>query len=436
MKKYPEFFYNLQTVYFVSDYEYAFMEKNQFRLSAPPKAAGKDVLVCIDDLEKIYGPYMEVETSCGRIKAEMSGAAAEMEDGSSTVTVNGETAELENAAAVIDGKFFVPAGGFMKAAFNKLIFSTKEEKNVKNEMTWPRDNTVVAISNREKYTLNASAFRVTAAERTSFEIDPAFYSFMNVALRGGKTEGELFKTYWFEPAKKVMPYSLYVPYKYDPSKPSKMVVALHGGGLAEQYIYELSKNMMQFWCEEFNYIFLGPNACVKGSSYGCLIPNRQQALPREPKGEYDPKNPYGFSEEEIARRQLGDMSVMAAIAEVTRDYNIDKDHIFLQGNSMGAIGTFHLPVAHPGFFRAIAPSGGCPDLTYFDLKGLKESLKGAPVRMVVGTDDHHGFDYIKYGRDKLLEAGIEVDFAVVGGGVHYDAWAYKLKETFEFYEKF
>ena len=435
MKKYPEFFYNLQTAYFISDYDYAFMEKNQFKLSAAPKAVGKDVLVCISDLEKIYGPYMEVSVKDGAAKVEMFDTTVKIKAGKEKMSVNGKNIEISESAEDIGGKFFVPVGEFMGKGFNKLIFSTKEKGNTPDSMTWPYDNTVVAVGNREQYSLNAAAFTVSASEKKEISIDSAFYSFMNVAMRG-KVEGELYKTYWFEPAKKVMPYSLYIPYKYDPAKPSKMVVALHGGGLAEQYIYELSKNMMQFWCEEFNYIFLGPNACTKGSSYGCLIPNRQVSLANPPKPGYDPKNPYGFSEEEIALRQLGDKSVMAAIEEVMRDYNIDKDHIFLQGNSMGAIGTFHLPVAHPGFFRAIAPSGGCPDLTYFDLKALKESLRGAPVRMVVGTDDHGGFDYIKYGRDKLIEAGIEVDFAVVGGGVHYDAWAYKLKETFEFYEKF
>lgn len=435
MKTYPEFFYNLQTVYFVSEYDYAFMEKNQFKLTASPKAAGKDILVCIDDLAKIYGPYMEISTNSYTAKIEMYDTAAEIKAGCNKVKINGEFTELTENVELIDNKLFVPAGEFMKAAFSKLMFSTKEDDCTPGASIWPRDNTIVAISNTEEYNLNASAYTVTAAKRTSISIEPAFYSFINVAMRG-KAEGELFKTYWFEPAKKVMPYSLYIPYKYDDSKPSKLVVSLHGGGLAEQYIYELSHNMMQFYCEEFNYIFLGPNACTKGSSYGCLIFNRQDALRNPPKPGYDPKNPYGISEDEIALRQLGDKSVMTAISEVMRDYNIDTKHIFLMGNSMGAIGTFHLPTVHKGFFRAIAPSGGCPDLTYFDLRALKESLNGAPVRMVVGTDDHHGFDYIKYGRDKLIEAGIEVDFAVVGGGVHYDAWAYKLKETFEFFEKF
>lgn len=428
MKKFPEFYYNLQTVYFVSDFGYAFMEKNQFELSAVPKAAGEDVLVNISDIRKIYAPYMEVAIDSETATAEMGDTVVKVKAGSKDIVVNGNTIKMTEAAQLIDGKFFVPAGDFMKLGFDKLVAVKKSDPNDQSTwMSWPRENIIVAISNSEEYNLNATAFIVTATKRTEFKFDPAMISFLNVALRG-KYDGELYKAYYFEEADKVMPYSLYVPYKYNPDKPSKMVVALHGGGLAEQYIYTLSKNMMQFYCEKYNYIFLGPNACVKGSSYGCLIPNKQSC---NPKPGYDPKNPMGFSDEEIARRQLGDKSVMKAIEIVMKDYNIDKKRVYLMGNSMGAIGTFHLPTAHPGVFRAIAPSGGCPHLGYFDLS----KLKGVPIRLVVGTDDHLGFDYLKYGRDKILEAGLELDFCVIGGGIHYDSWAYGLEGTFEFFEK-
>lgn len=406
---FPEYFYNLKTVHFVSGYEYAFMDKNQYELKVKPVVTGEDVLVSLSDLEKIFAPYMSIKINKNSAVIEMDGKKVGIESGSKKLSVNGAEYEMTQIADTLEKEICVPVAQVMGIAFKMKVESTKNPNSMPNPYNWTRPNSIVAIS-KDK----------------DFKFDGAFFNYINVAMRG-KADGELYKTYWFEAANKVMPYSLYIPTDYEPSKPSKMVVAIHGGGLAEQYIYTLSKNMMQFYCEKYNYIFLGPNACVKGSSYGCLIPPKQM---NEPKTD-DPKNPMGYTKEEIALKQLGDKSVMHAIGLVKQNYNIDEKHIYLMGNSMGALGTFHLPTVHKGMFKAIAPSGGCPDCDYFDLK----ALKGLPIRLVAGTEDHHGYDLIKYGYKKMVEAGLDVEFCKVGGGVHYDSWAYVLEGTFEFFEK-
>lgn len=39
-------------------------------------------------------------------------------------------------------------------------------------------------------------------------------------------------------------------------------------------------------------------------------------------------------------------------------YNIDKEKVFLCGLSMGGYGTWHMAMAYPNMFRAIAPCCG------------------------------------------------------------------------------
>ena len=60
--------------------------------------------------------------------------------------------------------------------------------------------------------------------------------------------------------------------------------------------------------------------------------------------------------------------------------------------------------------------------------------KDKPIHMVAGTEDH-GFEKIKATFRALKEQGYTVELDVVGGGVHFDSWAYVLDSTYRFFEK-
>ena len=428
MKKFYEFYYNLATAYFIADMDCMYMDRNKFVLSATAKAVGNDILVALCDLEKIYGPYMEVTETADGAKIDMDDVTAEVKTGSDTVTVNGAAKTMSAAAVSEGGKLFVPVGSFMKLAFDKYIASNLDEGKGFDSRTWSRPNFIVAVSDSYEYKEVPGKYIVEKVPREGFEFDTATIAGINNELNG-KVDGELYKTYWFEDAKKVMTYSAYIPTTYDPAVPSKLVVALHGGGLGEQFIYSLSKNMVQFWSEKFNYIFIAPNACTKNSTYGNLLdpggPSRDA-----PVVDPDSDNPFGFDEENITWRKLGEKGILEAINAISAEYNIDKEHIFLQGNSMGGLGTFHLGSTYPELFRAIAPFGIGLDPRF----AMRYNLKDKPIRMVGGTEDP-GFARIKATYKQFKDAGYNIELDVVGGGVHFDSWAYVLKETFEFYEK-
>ncbi len=60
-------------------------------------------------------------------------------------------------------------------------------------------------------------------------------------------------------------------------------------------------------------------------------------------------------------KDLGEIDVLAAIAEVQRDYRIDPDRIYLTGSSMGGTGAFHLGTRYADRFAAIFPIVGNAD---------------------------------------------------------------------------
>lgn len=404
----PKFYYNMQTAYFISGYDKAILDKYLYKLKAPAKAAGIDVLVPLYDVCRIYSPDMSVKIDGAAAIAAMNGRTVSLQAGNKQILINGNKFVLRNAPELIDGILYVPVADFMQFGFGKYVKSTGDispeflsrESPQALPGEWPMEYTVVAVGSKN-----------------DVHIDGMFLRYVNVMKRGKKC-GEQYKTYWMEEPKKVVPYILYIPYKYNPDIPSKLLVFLHGGtiDMGEKYAFHFSRNTIQPVCEKYNYILLCANACTLLNMYG----NSNTA------------DGTTFTEEEKALRLLGDKSVMQAIAEVESEYNIDKSHVYLMGNSMGGGGTLHLPTVHPGVFRAIAPGAASIRITILD---DIEKLRGTPIFLIGGTEDDFGFDNVEYTYETLKQAGLDIEFCVVGGGLHIDAWVSVLDETFRFFEK-
>ena len=427
MKTYYDYYYNLSIAYFISDCGCAFMDNNKYDCLNPTKGEAGDVLVSLDDLLRIYAPYLECSADGDKLHIEYRDAAADITVGSCEVQAGGAAKTMPAPVQKIDGIIYLPAGAFMNAAFDMFVASTADMEL--DARTWGRGEYVIAVCDKYEYKEIPGLYRVEAVPRENFELQKSAIQWIKRNL-DGKKDGELLRSFWFEKAGKVQTYSLYVPTGYDPAVPSRMVVALHGGGLGEQAIYSLSQNKVQFWADRFNYIFLAPNACTKNSTYDNLLDPGAGTYGRQP--DYDcPENPYHFSDEEIAKVKLGEYAVLDTIDDVCKYYNIDRGHIFLQGNSMGGLGTFHMGANYPELFRAIAPFG-----IGLDLKTalLYPNLKDKPMRIVSGTEDP-GYPKTRATYEFFRDHGYNVTVDYVGGGVHYDSWAYVLEDTFKFFEK-
>lgn len=144
-----------------------------------------------------------------------------------------------------------------------------------------------------------------------------------------QVKGRLSRGYVSKIDGSVQPYGLAIPEDYDPGKPHRLDVVLHGS------MGPAGMNEVRFLKS-----FDEPSATAKPPQYFELHPLGRM------------ENCYRWS---------GETDVFEAIDDVCQKYNIDRDRIVLRGMSMGASGTWHLGLKHPSRFVALGPYCGYVD---------------------------------------------------------------------------
>jgi pimeloyl-ACP methyl ester carboxylesterase len=135
----------------------------------------------------------------------------------------------------------------------------------------------------------------------------------------------------------VQPYGITLPPNYDPAKPARLYVWLHG---RNQVLTEST----------FLATFPKPN---KGLTYAAAD-NGQIVL-----------DCYGRWNN--ANHWAGEVDVFEAIADVSRRFKIDKNRIVLRGFSLGGAGAWHIALQYPSFFAAAEIGAGTyPRRAYMD----------------------------------------------------------------------
>lgn len=135
----------------------------------------------------------------------------------------------------------------------------------------------------------------------------------------------------------VQPYCLVVPVSYDPAKPMRLDVVLHGSTPATG-IGEL--------------LFI--NAADGGD----------EDAPPGPANDFIELHPMGRLGENAYRFE-GETDIDEAIEAVCRDYRVDRSRIVLRGGSLGGVGTWQLGLKRPDRYVAIGPAAGPVDTLVF-----------------------------------------------------------------------
>lgn len=142
----------------------------------------------------------------------------------------------------------------------------------------------------------------------------------------------------------VQPFGLIVPSHYDPTKPTRLDVVLHGSsvpvGMSELRFMDRFLDDADSASSEHSFLELHPLGRV-----------------------------------ENCYRWAGETDVWESIEEVCRRYNVDRKRIVLRGMSMGASGTWHLGLKHPDRFAAIGPYCGYVDTHRFSETPLPTFVK-------------------------------------------------------------
>src|SRR5262249_40123068 len=144
----------------------------------------------------------------------------------------------------------------------------------------------------------------------------------------------------------VQPYGVIVPAQYNPAKPNRLDVVLHGSsrpvGMSElRFLSRFDEGAKDNkGAPEQDFIDLPPLGRV-----------------------------------ETCYRWAGETDVFEAIEAACRNYNIDRDRVVLRGMSMGASGTWHLGLKHPDRFVALGPYCGYVDTHRFSETPLPNFVK-------------------------------------------------------------
>jgi predicted esterase len=208
--------------------------------------------------------------------------------------------------------------------------------------------------------------------------------------------GDLHKAYLSAVDKTLQPYRLYIPSAYDGTHPTPLVVALHGMGGDENTLFDQYGKELPVDAEKAGFIVVAP----KGR---------------------DPASMY---------RGAAEQDVLDAMAEVERDYKVDRTRVYLMGHSMGGFGTWSVAMDHPDLFAALGPISGGGDAS-----GMTK-IAAIPEYVTHGDDDKTV--NVESSRTMVAagkKAGAPIVYVEVPGGSHVGVAQPAFAPMMEFFKK-
>jgi predicted esterase len=217
----------------------------------------------------------------------------------------------------------------------------------------------------------------------------------------GRT-GDIKRHYFFAAAGEIMPYHLYLPSGYTPSRAFPLVVALHGLGANEDSMLGPMYKIPAL-ADQHGFIVVAPLGYRVDGGYGAFPSGR--------------------------RGQLSEQDVLEVIKLVRQTYKIDENRIYLVGHSMGAIGAWVLGARHPEIWAALAPISGQGQ------PASVEKMRGIPEIVVHGDAD----DVVPVGGSRAMVAemnklNVEVKYIEVPGGNHINVAGSNMPAIFDFFD--
>ena len=202
------------------------------------------------------------------------------------------------------------------------------------------------------------------------------------ALEAGKdplvrAKGDHERHYFFEEAREIMPYRVYVPSTWNGKQQLPMIFVLHGNTRDHNFYFDRDGGILAKLAEKYGYIVattMGyrPNAGYNAGAIATLPGVRSaQAGGRG-----------GFAATAAMRKQaeLSEKDAMHTLDLVVQEFNPDRSRIYLFGHSAGGTGGWYLASKYADRFAGIALSafGTQPQSVPWD------KLKGIPILVIVG----------------------------------------------------
>jgi poly(3-hydroxybutyrate) depolymerase len=255
-----------------------------------------------------------------------------------------------------------------------------------------------------------------------------------------RATGEQDRSYEFPGTGEQIAYHLYVPAKWNSSTKLPLVIVTHGAGqpAAAPFQRPMANPTLAKTAEERGYIVAavtGYHANATGVG-GWNVPYKMVLVPR-------PAPATGGSSPAAGRPtqapptaqdfERAEQDVLFVTDLVAKEYNADRQRIYLMGNSSGGSAVWAYAAQYPQRWAAIAPSAAPLEDANFPYEKLR---KVAALVIHGDKDTIMVFDASKAMVDHAKAKGVNAIWLPVAGGMHTDAWAQPevIEEIFSFFD--
>lgn len=354
--------------------------------SVPPTAPGSLI---------ISKPLAIAETNT------MTGAVAKLQDGAYWLVASIEVesvkvAEIKKIIFAIDG-FSIKLAELSKRAEAIKNSSKAGVKAVARYVVMPE----FQIERLRPLTSSRSEIDIYPTDQIE-EIEDALTSLAKGENPYKDETGEIERAYRAADGT-LIPYRAYIPENYDGTEARPLVVMLHGAlGDERTYLSGLyDPAVIKGEADKRGYILATPNGRGRLSGY------------------------QGPAKDDV----------IEVIREISRDYKIDPNRIYLTGHSMGGTGTWLVAASHPDIFAAIAPVAGAPPAQGNASKEMLARLKGTPVFVIHGKKDMIALptrsrDIVEAAK----KAGLKVNYLEVPDADHITVVSRTFPAIMDFFE--
>ena len=249
------------------------------------------------------------------------------------------------------------------------------------------------------------------------------------ALEAGKdplvrAKGDYERHYFFEEAREIMPYRVYVPSTWDGRKQLPLMFVLHGTTRDHNFYFDRDGGILAKLAEKSGFIVattMGyrPNAGYNANAINSLT------------GAATPAGRGGAAN--MAQRRQAELSEKDALNTldlVIKEYNPDPARIYLFGHSAGGTGGWYIASKYSDRFSGIALSafGTQPQNVPWD------KLRGIPVMVIVGSKDApRTVETVRTMAQAVKEKGFETKFLEIPEATHDTIVGLSLPAVYEFF---
>lgn len=380
---------------------HCFLNEYYYELKHASRKEGQNLWLALEDLERIYSPEMTLEEKEKEIILTYQGRTIHLQK--ETDLARDGARELNLGAQVFekDGVTYLPVTSIMAKLFDKYILGFWQEALKE----------FVDISNTPE------PLSMIEGKRMQQVIH-------------GKRKGTICGTYWFEKGRRLIPYRAYVPTYYNPEIPMPMVILTHGGSSPQSVEFSRADHRFEREAQKRGYILFGIDGYIESSFFGSLWPTSSTIGTFDMKT-VDKKNPKGLSEEVIRLRKESEEACQEQIQNAFKLFHVQKNRVYMMGNSMGGVGTYYLASINPGMFRALAPCGGSINPEFVPL----DTLKGIPICLFAGSEDENGLEPLEQAVAIMAQRGLDHTMYVTGGGWHSSGYQEAMEEIFDFFDR-